>query len=240
MYVTDTSYVDNVKSLLRRRLTGEPLAYVTGSCEFYGLPMNVTPDVLIPRVDTEVLAAKCIEFCTSRGQTPMRVLELCTGSGCVGIALAAHARNTHVLMTDVSQKALAVARSNILKNGVSQTARCMEIDALAEPDRRIGEFDLIIANPPYIPHCDIPGLDRGVKDYEPHLALDGGVDGLDFYRAITANYKPLLRPGGGLYYEVGIRQAMRVAALMQGEGFTGIGFTQDTIGVDRVVCGILE
>lgn len=240
MYVTDETYLDTVKAMLRRRLRGEPVAYITGSWEFYGLPMKVTRDVLIPRVDTEVLAERAIAFCRLQPEKTVRVLDLCSGTGCVGIAIAVHAPNASVLLGDVSPKALAVGRSNVLHNNVTQTVRSMQIDALAGVDSHIGKFDLITANPPYIPSRDIETLDRGVRDYEPHLALDGGGDGLDFYRAITANFREVLNPGGGLFYEVGIHQASPVAAIMRQYGFEKIGFAQDTLGIDRVVYGRLQ
>ena len=239
MYVTEETYVETVKSMLRRRLAGEPVAYITGQWEFYGLPMKVTRDVLIPRIDTEVLAEQAISFCGSREDEELKVLDLCSGSGCVGISIAAKAGNTRVLLGDISPKALAVGRANVMLNNLTRTVRSIELDAMAVPDERIGKFDLITANPPYIPSCDIPALDGSVKDYEPRLALDGGKDGLDFYRAITANFKGVLNSGGGLFFEVGVGQAMAVAEVMRSHGFENIGITQDTLGIDRVVRGTI-
>jgi release factor glutamine methyltransferase len=237
MYVTQDSYIDTVKQMLRRRLDGEPVAYVTGTWEFYGLPMNVNKDVLIPRIDTEVLCQQAIEFCKTRTGN-IRVLDLCSGSGCVGIAVAANVSRARVILADKSVKALAVGRSNVLLNNVSQNVSSIELDALSPPPSALGTFDLILSNPPYIPTADIQTLDVDVKDYEPHMALDGGDDGLDFYRAITRNFRGIIRPGGALMYECGIEQAVPVADIMQKAGFEDINFTQDTLGINRVVQGI--
>ena len=239
MYVTQDSYLETVKQMLRRRLSGEPVAYVTGAWEFYGLPMNVNEDVLIPRMDTEVLCQQAIDFCKTR-DSGVRVLDLCSGSGCVGIAVAANVSGVRVVLADKSVKALAVGRSNVLLNNVSQNVSSIELDALMPPPAALGNFDVVLSNPPYIPTADIQKLDRDVKDYEPHMALDGGEDGLDFYRAITRNFKGLIRPGGCLMYECGIDQAVYVADIMQTAGFENIHFTQDTLGINRVVQGIYK
>ena len=187
-----------VDALLQRRLAGEPIAYIIGEWEFYGLTLTVTPQVLIPRPDTELLVERGI--LAVRDLPQARVLDLCTGSGCVGLALA-----------------------------------------LQPPPRELGEFDLIVCNPPYIPRQVVEEeLDHSVRDYEPHLALDGGEDGLDFYRAITLHWNWALRPGGKLIFEIGYDQEEAVKKLMVDRGFQQVRSFQDPGGHWRVVEGILE
>ena len=221
--------------LLRRRLTGEPLAYLAGEWEFYGLTLNVSPAVLIPRIDTEVLADLAIgEGRKQRG--PVRILDLCTGSGCIGLAVASHVPDSEAVLCDLSPEALAVAAGNAARCGLSARVRCVRADARQAPPASLGTFDLLTCNPPYIPASDIDGLDRTVKDFEPRMALDGGGDGMDFYREITALWKGLLRPDGLLFYEVGIGQAADVAALLRQNGFSA-KICRDTQDIERVVWG---
>jgi len=191
-----------VRDLVRRHLEGEPVAYLIGEWEFYGLPLDISRDVLIPRPDTEVLAEQAIGYIKTLGEC--RVLDLCAGSGCVGLAVAA-----------------------------------MQADAREKPEKSLGEFQCIVSNPPYIPRADIETLDTSVKDYEPHLALDGGEDGLDFYRSISEKWKEALAPGGRLYFEVGIGQADNVLRIMRTQGFGDIQVVKDHHDIPRVVFGTL-
>lgn len=236
LYVTpDTER--QVWSLVERHLEGEPVAYLIGEWEFYGLPLDISADVLIPRPDTEVLAKLAIDYCASLPEC--RVLDLCTGSGCVGLAVAANAPGARVVLGDVSEGALRICRQNVRRNNLTGRVVPMRIDALAKPSSNLGEFHCIVSNPPYIPSGDIPGLDGSVRDYEPHLALDGGEDGLQFYCAITQMWKDALVPGGRLYYEVGIGQADTVLRIMRAEGFGDIQIEKDLNGIPRVVYGTL-
>ncbi len=235
LYAGD-AYERAVEDALQRREAGEPVAYIIGEWEFYGLPIQVSPDVLIPRVDTEVLAEAGIEFARKRGEG-CRVLDLCAGSGCVGLAVAAKAPDCKAVLCDISPAALKHCRANTIKNGLTARVISMEADAKARPPMLLGQFDLIVCNPPYIPSGDLDGLDSSVKDYEPMLALDGGADGLVFYRLITRNWKNLLRPGGRLAYECGIGQAEDVERILEQEGFTQITTISDTGGIRRVVYG---
>jgi release factor glutamine methyltransferase len=238
LYASD-DYAQKVSDLVRRRLGGEPVAYITGEWEFYGLPMTVSPDVLIPRTDTELLAEKAIEKLRySMGSK--RVIDLCTGSGCVGIAVAANIPDSRVILIDNSPAALEICRVNILRNSVNSIVTCVEADALKAPPVLFGYYDMILCNPPYIPSMDIIGLDTSVRDFEPRAALDGGDDGLDFYRSVSSKWKTVLKPGGVLMFEVGAGQAKDAANIMRSCGFTNIKTYKDTLNIDRVVSGTIK
>ena len=230
---------EKMAALVERRLAGEPVAYLIGEWEFYGLTLDVTPDVLIPRMDTEVLAERAILLARAAGEGA-RVLDLCAGSGCVGLAVAANVPTCRVVLADVSEAALKICKGNVRRNELNARVTCVQADALQKPDAALWDFDVIACNPPYIPTGDLAGLDVSVRDYEPRSALDGGADGLDFYRAIAAQWGSALRLGGSLLFEVGINQAMDVAALLEGSGFEDIQSTQDTQGIPRVVEGVVN
>lgn len=229
---------NQLEAILQRRLAGEPLAYITGEWEFHGLPMMINSDVLIPRVDTEVLVDTALKALTGR-KMDARILDLCCGSGCIGITLAHELPAAHVLMIDISERALEVTRQNIRLNHVNRVAT-LRADALEEPPISLGEFDLIVSNPPYVPSFEIMTLDSSVRDYEPLGALDGGEDGLMFYRAILHHWVQVLRPGGLLMFEVGEDQAAMVRALMREQSFQDVFSVQDTAGIERVVVGRRE
>ena len=226
-----------VRSLVDRHLAGEPVAYLIGEWEFYGLSLDISPDVLIPRPDTEVLAGQAIEYIQTLGEC--RVLDLCAGSGCIGLAVASQAPQARVVLGEYSDAALKVCRQNIRRNGLSGRVVPMQADAREKPERSLGEFQCIVSNPPYIPRADIETLDASVRDYEPHLALDGGEDGLDFYQTISDKWKDALAPGGRLYFEVGIGQADSVLRIMRAQGFGDIQIVKDLHDIPRVVFGTL-
>ncbi len=226
-----------VRDLVERHLNGEPVAYLIGEWEFYGLPLDISRDVLIPRPDTEVLAAQAIDYVKTLGEC--RVLDLCAGSGCIGLAVAAQAPQARVVLGEWSDGALRICRQNIRRNSLTGRVVPMQANALEKPEKSLGEFQCIVSNPPYIPRADIDTLDASVKDYEPHLALDGGEDGLDFYRAISDLWRGALVPGGKLYFEVGIGQADSVLRIMRTQGFGDIQVVKDTQGIPRVVFGTL-
>lgn len=226
-----------VRSLVDRHLAGEPVAYLIGEWEFYGLPLDISPDVLIPRPDTEVLAGQAIEYIRTLGEC--RVLDLCAGSGCIGLAVATQAPQARVVLGEYSDAALKICRQNIRRNGLTGRVVPMQADAREKPERSLGEFQCIVSNPPYIPRADIETLDASVKDYEPHLALDGGEDGLDFYQTISGKWKDALVPGGRLYFEVGIGQADSVLRIMRAQGFGDIQILKDLHDIPRVVFGTL-
>lgn len=225
------------ESLAKRHLAGEPVAYLIGEWEFYGLPLDISKAVLIPRPDTEVLAARAIE--TAQSYDEPRVLDLCAGSGCIGLAIAKHVPNARVTLGELDEEAVRICRQNIRRNGLSARVGAVHADAREKPSRQLGEFDVIVSNPPYIPTADIDTLDVSVRDHEPHLALDGGADGLDFYRAICERWRDALRPYGKLLFEVGIGQADAVLRLMRSSGFGDVQVVKDLNEIPRVVYGTL-
>ena len=224
-----------IEDLVRRHLDGEPVAYLIGEWEFYGLPLDISEAVLIPRVDTEVLAREAIAYVRTLGGC--RMLDLCAGSGCIGLAVAANAPQARVLLGEISEGAVRICRQNIRRNQLGGRVSVMAMDARERPPKAIGEFDCIVSNPPYIPRPDLEGLDRSVRDFEPRLALDGGEDGYDFYSAIIAKWRQALRTGGRLYFEVGVGQADTVLRMMRAHGFGDINVVQDDQKIPRVVYG---
>ena len=228
-----------VKGLVKRRLAGEPVAYIIGEWEFFGLTLDITRDVLIPRPDTELLAQRAIEVARAAGEGA-RVLDLCAGSGCIGLAVAKNAPNCRVVLADISEAALRICKSNVRRCGLNARVTSMLADAMETPSSVLWDFDVIVCNPPYIPTGDIPGLDVSVKDYEPLSALDGGEDGLDFYRVIASGWKDALRLGGTLIFEVGIHQASDVEQIMAENGFENIKTTEDGAGILRMVEGTIN
>ena len=226
-----------VRALVQRHLDGEPTAYLIGEWEFYGLPLDISRDVLIPRPDTEVLAGLAIDFVKTQGAC--RVLDLCAGSGCIGLAVASQCPESRVVLGELSEGALRICRQNIRRNGLSGRVVPMQMDALAPPPAQLGEFRCLVSNPPYIPAGDIPGLDPSVRDFEPHMALDGGEDGLDFYRNLAGEWKNALSVGGKIFLEVGIGQADDVLRLLRTQGFGDLEITKDLNGIPRVVHGTL-
>lgn len=233
LYTTD-AVEKKAADMLARRLAGEPVAYITGVWEFRGLPMEVTPDVLIPRIDTEVLAKEAINWLT-RNRRDGRVLDLCSGSGCIGCAIADALPQCQVVLADISPEAIELSRRNVARNGLAGRVSYMLTDAMKSPPVMSGRFDIIVSNPPYIPSFEILTLDTSVRDYEPIWALDGGEDGLDFYRAIVENWLPSLRAGGALMFEVGEGQAGPVKEIMRSHGMRDAMSVLDTRGVERVV-----
>lgn len=228
-----------VEELLSRRLAGEPVAYIIGEWEFYGLTLDITRDVLIPRPDTELLAQRAIELVRPAGEGA-RVLDLCAGSGCVGLAVAQNAPNCRVVLADLSEAALRICKSNVRRCALNARVTSLLADALEAPAAALWDFDLIVCNPPYIPRGDIPALDLSVREHEPLSALDGGEDGLDFYRAIASKWSPALRLGGRLLFEVGIHQAGPVEAILLENGFEDLRVFPDPAGIPRVVEGTIN
>ena len=221
------------QELLQRRLSGEPMAYIAGQWEFYGLKMLVNPSVLIPRIDTEPLVFTALDLLK---ETPEpRILDLCCGSGCIGCALAVNLPTARVIFADVSPDALSVTRKNISLHRLNTRCVALAADALSEPPLKMENFDLLACNPPYITKAEIDTLDASVRDWEPHLALDGGEDGLMFYRSVLKNWKSVLKDSGWIIFEVGEGQADAVRALLTEAGFHNLGCTLDTLGTERVI-----
>lgn len=225
-----------VRELVQRHLNGEPVAYIIGEWEFYGLMLHVSPSVLIPRPDTELLVDKAVEYVQT--QERKRVLDLCAGCGCVGLAVAAQVPDAKIVLCDISDAALKLCSRNVWTNSFSGRVTPVRADALKEPDKRLGIFQCIVCNPPYIVSGEIANLDLSVRDYEPHLALDGGPDGLAFYRSIAKYWRNALYPGGRIFFEVGIDQALPVGRILRRHGFGEVESFEDHNGVRRVVTAI--
>ena len=225
---------DSLQAAVDRYLQGEPLAYILGEWEFFGLKLHVDRNVLIPRDDTCAVAELAISKALFLHKDP-RILDLCTGSGCIGLAIASRVKDARVTLADISRDALAVAKKNIARNHLSAKVTCITADALKAPSAFLGKFDMIVSNPPYITTQEMEGLPVGVKDYEPHLALHGGDDGLCFYRAIAENYKKALRPGGFLCFEFGMGQGDAVCDILRSNGYTILERSRDYNDRERAV-----
>ena len=238
LYASD-EFADDVQAMVERRITGEPVAYITGQWEFYGVPLEITRDSLIPRADTEVLVKAAITLFEGRNGTP-RILDLCAGSGCVGVAMGVHMPGARIVMVDNSRRALSLCRRNSSRNNLDIRVMCVEADVTETPPLLLGDFDLITCNAPYIPTAELETLDSSVKDYEPIQALDGGPDGLDIIRPVIRLWKGVLRDNGVMMLEIGEGQAPAVAQLLEQAGFTGIRALQDTAGTDRVMVARLK
>ena len=223
-----------MESAVQRVLDGEPLAYVLGEWSFYGMTLYVDKNVLIPRDDTCAVTQLAIKRGLFLDQDP-RVLDLCTGSGCIGLAIANRVKDARVTLADVSRDALAIAKKNIARMKLSARVSCVQADALKPADSFLGKFDLIVSNPPYVTTAEMEALPDSVKDYEPHLALHGGEDGLDFYRAIVKNYTPALKPGGYICFEFGMGQGDAVCEILQNNGYTVLDRVQDFNERERAV-----
>ena len=220
--------LQTLDAMLARRAAGEPVQYILESADFMGLRFYVDRRVLIPRQDTETLVETALVDIARR---PATVLDLCTGSGCVGLSLKSLAPRAEVTLTDISRDALDVAKKNAQALSLDVELRCGDLYRAVPRDR----FDFIVSNPPYIPHGDLPGLQREVR-HEPMLALDGGRDGLDLYRRIAEDASRHLNPGGSVYLEVGIGQAVGVLGLLKMNlNCAACGMAKDLNGIKRVV-----
>lgn len=223
--------VSSAMRLCDRRLRGEPLAYILGEWDFYGITLKVTSDVLIPRSDTEAL----VDCALRRSEGEFRFLDLGCGSGCVGIALGLMRNSSRGVLADISDAALAVAKENVYNAHLSSRLLCVKADMTKKPPENLGKFDVIVSNPPYITAEEMRGLDKSVVDFEPFGALYGGEDGLDFYRAICENWWDSLNDGGVLAFECGITQSTALEKLVSSIGGKNVQTTRDTAGVNRVV-----
>ncbi|MDY3618003.1 peptide chain release factor N(5)-glutamine methyltransferase [Agathobaculum sp.] len=231
----DDATVDFANLLCDRCLDGEPLAYILNEWDFYGLTFKIDKNVLIPRSDTERLAELAIER-AQKAVNP-RVLDLCCGSGCIGIAVAHEVEDARVTAVDISDNAVRLSRENARANGVFSRYVALKADVRFRPQNNLGKFDVIVSNPPYVTAEEMRGLDRSVREFEPEQALYGGPDGLDFYRSICGKWGDLLVPGGLILFECGYRQATQVCAILEDNRFSGIGITEDLAGVPRIVYG---
>ena len=235
IFEKDEKKIHELKEL---RYSGVPIQHITGRWEFYGLPLEVTTDTLIPRADTETLAEVGIELLRDRSKG--RMLDLCCGTGCVGMAVLKNvSEGITGVFADLSEPALEVTRHNLVKNHLTPRAMTVQVDAMEEASPVLGKFHLITCNPPYIPTAEILTLDAEVQR-EPHMALDGGEDGLDFYRAVSLNFSSVLAKGGALAFEVGLGQFEDVMKIMEEAGYRYVQSRCDLAGIERVVWGIWD
>jgi release factor glutamine methyltransferase len=217
-------------TLLDRRFLGEPIQYILGQTEFYGLPFRVTPDVLIPRLETEQLVELAISL--ARNLAHPRIVDIGAGSGAIAVALAYHLADPHIVSIDLSEKALAVARENAARNGVAGRIHFLEGDMLTPVEDE--QFDLVVSNPPYISEEDRASLSVEVRDYEPSLALFAGEGGLAIYRRLIPAAHEALASGGFLLMEIGYGQSEAVQALLAASGFERLQFYPDLQGIPRI------
>ena len=229
--INDKEAEERYKELIQKRKEHVPLQYILGTQEFMGYTFKVTPDVLIPRADTETVLEEVL-LKVPQTLKNLKILDLCTGSGCIAISLALILKPEVCVGTDISEKALKIAKAN--GENLAPMVKFIQSDLF---ENVTGSYDLIISNPPYITTEECRKLMPEVKDYEPMLALDGKEDGLYFYRAITKQAQDHLVPGGWLLYEIGCSQGEDVAALLRKYKFEDIEIRQDLCGLDRVVLG---
>jgi release factor glutamine methyltransferase len=221
-----------VQDVAARRAVGEPLSRIVGKREFWGLSLAITPDVLDPRPETETIVEAALSVLSESREDPLRILDLGVGSGALLCALLTEFGHARGIGVDISADAADVAQGNLQACGLSLRAEIRVGDWTRGIE---GRFDLIVSNPPYIPRVDLPGLPREVRNFDPWLALDGGIDGLVAYRRILPESRRLLAPGGWLFAELGAGQAAKVTAVASQCGFTDVRTYQDLAGVDRVV-----
>lgn len=229
----EPSVVPEYLELIERRHRGEPIQYIVGECEFYGLPFYVTPDVLIPRPETEHLVEAAIELATRHNL--WRVVDVGTGSGAIAIAIARALPECSVTAIDISEPALDVARRNAERNDVK--VRFLNGDLLRTDEAL--PASLIVSNPPYIPESDRESLSREVREYEPALALYAGRDGLEIYRRLIPQVSRKISRGGHILLEIGYGQSKQVGALLQGSGFFNLRFIPDLQGIPRVIEAVI-
>jgi release factor glutamine methyltransferase len=244
----DGRLLSRIRRLVERRAKGEPVQYITGHVEFLGLDIRVGKGVLIPRPETELLALEAIHQLKgedskikSRGKDPSlltphtspRILDLCTGSGCIALAVGRDFPHAAIFGTDISEEALGYAKRNAAANSICNVAFLK--GSLFEPVSGLPPFDLIISNPPYIKSGDIGGLQREIREWEPLSALDGGEDGLTFYREIFAGAGRHMKEAGKIIAEIGFGQAEEVREISERAGFRKISFKKDFAGIKRII-----
>ncbi len=234
-FEVDKNTEEEFLSLCKRRSTGEPSAYLVGEKEFMSLSFTVNKSVLIPRSETELTVEAIIDKYKNK---KVNIMDICTGSGAIGSSLAYYIIDAFVTAVDISEDALSLAKENAQKLGVSKKISFIKEDALSLKERK-EKFDIVVSNPPYIKSEIIKTLEKDVKDFEPILALDGGDDGLIFYRKIVDNIEKVLKPTGEIYFEIGFDQGEDVKDIMSVK-FTDIKIVKDLAGLDRLISGQLR
>lgn len=237
-YILEDDECEMYLSLMERRAKGMPVQYITGHQEFMSLDFHVAQDVLIPRHDTEILVETVIAYAKKLDRKDIKILDIGTGSGCIAVSLSYYIDGCHVTAADVSEKALEIACKNAIRNGVERKLKFLNSN-LFENINSGAKFDIIVSNPPYIPAEQIKGLQREVKEFEPIAALDGGADGLGFYRLIIDRAPSFQNSGGILAFEVGYNQSEDVGRLIS-NSYYGIEIINDLSKTGRVVMGRLK
>ena len=232
--------LDRLHDLVKRAGQHEPIAYLTGKNEFYSLELNITADCLIPRPETELLVERAVEFLRTRNSRQF-VCDLCTGSGCIAIAIAKNFPDADIIATDISDAALNVAAQNIEKHQLKERVKllCGDLFDPIVPQLEVGKFDLIVCNPPYVSAAEFEKLGENVKDYEPKSALLAGADGLDIYRRIIDKVDQFLKPDTALMLEIGYSQGQTVRELLEQAGCFGeITIEKDLHDNDRIAIAV--
>lgn len=235
--VIDKPNLDRLHALVKRCIENEPIQYLVGGTEFYSLSLKVAPGCLIPRPETELLVERAIEFLRTR-TGPQYVCDLCTGSGCIAVAIAKNFDNARVIATDICDKALAIAAENVARYNLNDRVELLAGDLFAPVIDQLdtAEFDLIVTNPPYVSTAEYEALDKNVKNYEPQHALHAGTQGLDIYRRIAAEIDTHLKPAGTLIAEIGYAQGPAVTELLKAaEIFANIKIEKDLSNNDRII-----
>jgi len=238
--VVDKYHLDRLHELVARAGRGEPIAYLIGKTEFYSLQFEVSRQCMIPREETELLVAKAIDFLRSR-QGRQYACDLCTGSGCVAVAIAKNVPDAEIVATDISAGALSIADSNVRRHQLQQRIRLLQGDLFEAliPPLEPNQFDLVVANPPYVSQAEYENLETNVRDYEPADALLGGTDGLDVHRKIIEQAPRFIKDGGALMLEIGYTQGQAVRKLLEGSrAFRDVAVVKDLTKHDRVVTAI--
>lgn len=227
--------LEAIKSLMKRRLAGEPVDYIVGAKNFFGLTFNLAPAALIPRPETEGLVDLVISDVEDKS-AELRILDIGCGSGCIAAALGKNLPNSHVLSVDSSDSALKLARKNLELNDI-KNVELARLDILKTSPK--GDFDAIVSNPPYIPTREYEALEKEVREFEPRIALDGGKDGLIFFRRFAEIFPKTLAKNGKFYLEIGFGQAKDVREIFEGAGFD-VEIILDFARIDRYACGLTE
>jgi release factor glutamine methyltransferase len=228
--------LDQLHGLVERAGQKEPIPYLVGKTEFYSLELNITADCMIPRPETELLVERAIEFLRTRTGKQF-VCDLCTGSGCIAVAIARNYPDCQIIATDICDAALSVAAKNVEKHGLKERIKllCGDLFDPIMPHLDVEKFDLIVCNPPYVSSAEFEKLDKNVKDYEPKLALFAGDEGLDIYRRIIERIELFLKPDAALMLEIGYKQGRAVRQLLeQTDCFSGIAIEKDHCDNDRI------
>lgn len=233
-----TGELEQYRQLLRRRAAHEPIQYILGETEFYSLKFNVNRYTLIPRPETELLVERVIELCRERygAEKTISIFDVGTGCGNIAIALAKHLPNSRLIAIDIQPEAIKIAEQNALAHEVSDRIRFVQLDIFSDAERVTDLFDVIVSNPPYISRNEFDQLPKEVRDFEPYIALDGGTNGLDFYRRIAQIAPLLLSPVGFIALEIGALQFDTVRELFDGTNiFRSVELVRDLNGLPRIV-----